>query len=156
MLYERRQFRYGAIEATQLVLGLSIPALIIAHIADARLAYDLFGNEKYYSQLFAFYTTSRPYMMPVQYLVLIVSWTHGCIGLYFWFRLRPWFRRSHRCCSRSRCCCRPPPRSASIRAPRRCGSSISRREWRAETLSVQACRHAASIAPRSTGSRKDS
>src|SRR5687767_13894387 len=57
MLYERRQFRYGATEATQLVLGLSIPALIIAHVADARLAYDLYGNEKYYGQLFAFYTT---------------------------------------------------------------------------------------------------
>ena len=69
MLYERRQFRYGATEATQLVLGLSIPALLIAHIADARLAYDLFGNEKYYSQLFAFYTNSRPYMIGVQYLV---------------------------------------------------------------------------------------
>jgi adenylate cyclase len=93
MLYERRQFRYGTTEAIQLVLGLSIPALIIAHVADARLAYDLFGNEKYYSQLFAFYTTSRPYMMPVQYTVLIVAWAHGCIGLYFWFRLRPWFRR---------------------------------------------------------------
>jgi adenylate cyclase len=92
MLYERRQFRYGAAEATQLVLGLSIPALIIAHVADARLAYDLFGNEKYYSQLFAFYTMSRPYMMLIQYLVLIVAWTHGCIGLYFWFRLRPWFK----------------------------------------------------------------
>ena len=67
MLYERRQFRYGATEATQLVLGLSIPALIIAHIADARLAYDLYGNEKYYSQLFALYTTSRTYMAWVQY-----------------------------------------------------------------------------------------
>ena len=52
-----------------------------------------YGNEKYYSQLFAFYTTSRPYMIAVQYLVLIVAWAHGCIGLYFWFRLRPWFRR---------------------------------------------------------------
>lgn len=93
MLYERRQFRYGLTEATQLVLGLSIPALVVAHVADARLAYELFGNEKYYSQLFALYTTSRPYMAWVQYLVLIVSWTHGCIGLYFWFRLRPWFKR---------------------------------------------------------------
>ena len=93
MLYERRQFRYGAVEATQLVLGLSIPVLIIAHVADARLAHDLFGNEKYYSQLLAFYTMSRPYMLPLQFLVLIVAWTHGCIGLYFWFRLRPWFRR---------------------------------------------------------------
>jgi adenylate cyclase len=93
MLYERRQFRYGAAEATQLVLGLSIPALIIAHIADVRLAYDLYGNEKYYSQLLAFYTNSRPYMIAIQYTVLVVAWTHGCIGLYFWFRLQPWFRR---------------------------------------------------------------
>ena len=71
MLYERRQFRYGAVEATQLVLGLSIPVLIIAHVADARLAHDLFGNEKYYSQLLAFYTMSRPYMLPLQFLVLV-------------------------------------------------------------------------------------
>ena len=91
MLYERRQFRYGTTEAIQLVLGLSIPALIIAHIADARLAYDLYGNEKYYSQLFSLYTGSRPYMALVQYVVLVVAWAHGCIGLYFWFRLRPWF-----------------------------------------------------------------
>jgi adenylate cyclase len=92
MLYARRQFRWGAAEGTQLVLGLSIPALLIAHIADVRLAHDLFGNEKYYSQLFAFYSMSRPYMPWVQYTVLIVSWTHACIGLYFWFRLRPWFK----------------------------------------------------------------
>src|SRR6266481_7879979 len=31
-LYERRQFRWKAIEPLQLVLGLSIPALIISHI----------------------------------------------------------------------------------------------------------------------------
>jgi adenylate cyclase len=92
MLYARRQFRWSAVEATQLVLGLSIPALLIAHIADVRLAHDLFGNEKYYAQLFAFYSMSRPYMPWVQYAVLIVAWTHACIGLYFWFRLRRWFR----------------------------------------------------------------
>src|SRR3954470_11582868 len=32
-LYERRQFRWRAIEPLQLVLGLSIPALIIIHLA---------------------------------------------------------------------------------------------------------------------------
>src|SRR3954463_7705334 len=35
--YERRQFRWKAIEPLQLVLGLTIPALIIAHIAGGRL-----------------------------------------------------------------------------------------------------------------------
>src|ERR1700736_3385235 len=37
-LYERRQFRWKAIEPLQLVLGLSIPALIIAHLAGVRSA----------------------------------------------------------------------------------------------------------------------
>jgi len=29
-----------------------------------------------------------------QSIVLLVAWTHGCIGLHFWLRLRPWYRRS--------------------------------------------------------------
>lgn len=93
MLYERRQFRYRATEATQLVLGLSIPVLIIAHIAGVRLAYDLFANEKYYSQVLALYVSTHQHMFALQFLVLIVAWTHGCIGLYFWFRLRPLFQK---------------------------------------------------------------
>ena len=37
-LYERRQFRWKAVEPLQLVLGLSIPALIVAHVVGVRLA----------------------------------------------------------------------------------------------------------------------
>lgn len=92
MLYERRQFAWGWTEGLQLVLGLSIPALIVAHVADARLAYSLYGHEKYYAQLFYLYGVSRPGMALVQYTVLIVSWVHGCIGLYFWLSLKKWFR----------------------------------------------------------------
>src|ERR1700680_3753107 len=40
-LYERRQFRWKAIEPLQLVLGLSIPALIITHLAGVRLRHNL-------------------------------------------------------------------------------------------------------------------
>src|SRR5258708_29068473 len=50
-LYERRQFRWKAIEPLQLVLGLSIPALIIAHIAGVRLGQTLFAQEKLYPQV---------------------------------------------------------------------------------------------------------
>src|SRR5450631_1582583 len=38
-LYERRQFRWKAIEPLQLVLGLSIPALVITHIAGVQLGH---------------------------------------------------------------------------------------------------------------------
>src|SRR6201985_340968 len=45
-LYERRQFRWKAIEPLQLVLGLSIPALIIAHITGMRIGQAAFGHDK--------------------------------------------------------------------------------------------------------------
>ena len=55
-LYQRRQFHWKAIEPLQLVLGLSIPALIVAHIVGVRLGQTLFGHEKLYPQeLFAFW-----------------------------------------------------------------------------------------------------
>ena len=28
-----------------------------------------------------------------QVAVLIIAWTHGCLGLHFWLRPRPWYRR---------------------------------------------------------------
>src|SRR5665213_3690997 len=60
-LYQRRQFHWKAIEPLQLVLGLSIPALIVAHVVGARLGQTLFGNEKLYPpELYAFWV-AQPY-----------------------------------------------------------------------------------------------
>src|SRR6202167_6714486 len=44
-LYRRRQFHWKAIEPLQLVLGLSIPGLIIAHITGVRIGQVAFGHE---------------------------------------------------------------------------------------------------------------
>src|SRR5258708_6173239 len=47
-LYERRQFRWKAIEPLQLVLRLSIPAMIITHVFGVRLRHTLYSQEKLY------------------------------------------------------------------------------------------------------------
>ena len=60
-LYDRRQFRWKAIEPLQLVLGLSIPALIISHVAGVRLGQTLFGHEKLYPQVFFAFWIVWPY-----------------------------------------------------------------------------------------------
>jgi adenylate cyclase len=91
-LYERRQFRWKAIEPLQLVLGLSIPALIITHLAGVRLGQALFGHEKFYLQVFYAYWVVWPYKMWLMFAVLIVAWVHGCIGLYFWLRMKAFFK----------------------------------------------------------------
>src|ERR1700722_2512974 len=93
-LYQRRQFRWNAIEPLQLVLGLSIPALIIAHIAGVRLGQSLFGQEKAYPQVFYAYWVVWPYKMWLMYSVLLIAWIHGCIGLYFWLRMQSFYKRA--------------------------------------------------------------
>jgi adenylate cyclase len=91
-LYQRRQFHWKAIEPLQLVLGLSIPALIVAHVVGARLGQTLFGNEKLYPQeLYAFWV-AQPYRIWLMSAVLIVAWIHGSIGLYFWLRMKAFFK----------------------------------------------------------------
>jgi adenylate cyclase len=93
-LYERRQFRYRTREITQLVLGLSIPFLLVVHFVGVRLQAPLFGRDLYYAQAFNAYWISRPYMEWVQFALLLVAWIHGSIGLYFWLRLRRFFDRA--------------------------------------------------------------
>jgi adenylate cyclase len=93
-LYERRQFRWKAIEPLQLVLGLSIPVLIITHIIGVRLGHTLFGHDKLYPQVFFAYWIVWPYKMWLMFAVLIVSWVHGCIGLYFWLRMKAFYQRA--------------------------------------------------------------
>src|ERR1700723_1065888 len=51
-LYQRRQFSWRAIEPLQLLLGLSIPTLVISHVAGIRLGHALFGIEKLSPQVF--------------------------------------------------------------------------------------------------------
>ncbi len=92
-LYARRQFRWVTTEMTQLVFGLSIPLLVIGHLVGLRLAASLFGHEKLYAQAFFAYWVNRPYVMWMLYAVLIVSWVHGCIGLFFWLRTKLWFKK---------------------------------------------------------------
>ena len=93
-LYQRREFRWKAIEPLQLVLGLSIPALIITHIVGVRLGQALFQHEKLYPQELYSFWVARPYRIWLMSAVLIIAWVHGCIGLYFWLRMKAFYRRA--------------------------------------------------------------
>jgi adenylate cyclase len=91
-LYQRRQFHWRAIEPLQLVLGLSIPALLTAHVVGARLGQSLYGQQKFYPQeLYAFWVT-HPFRIGLMSAVIVIAWIHGSIGLYFWLRLKPFFK----------------------------------------------------------------
>ena len=92
-LYQRRHFRYTVVEVTQLVFGLSIPLLLAAHFGIARLGGVIFDrNPPTYAAVLVAYWSLRPYMIAVQFALMTVAWIHACIGLYFWLRLKPFFR----------------------------------------------------------------
>ena len=93
-LYQRRQFHWKAIEPLQLVLGLSIPALVMAHVIGVRLGLTLYGHEKLYPQeLYLFFVVAQGKLWTMT-ILLVIAWIHGCIGIYFWLRLKPFFARA--------------------------------------------------------------
>ena len=94
LLYRRRTLRMPLWEATQILFGLSVPPLLVYHFAGTRLAYSMFGVEDVYPRVVLFFWVINPWTGFRQSSLLVIAWAHGCIGLHFWLRLRPWYRRS--------------------------------------------------------------
>jgi len=92
-LYAARFFHWRPSETLQLVSGLLIPTLLISHITATRISFVTEGLDKGYAQeLYAFWIAS-PTLGLLQVTVLVIAWIHGCMGLYFWLRLKPAFGR---------------------------------------------------------------
>jgi adenylate cyclase len=86
----RTTLRMPAWEAFQIASGLAIPILLFDHVAMTRLGDQLFGwNDSYRYALAELWPA---YALWQTALVLVV-WTHACIGLHFWLRLTPWYGR---------------------------------------------------------------
>src|SRR2546423_1257073 len=49
------------------------------------------GRPNYALPLFASWVP-RPHRIAVQFALLTIAWAHACIGLYFWLRLKPFFK----------------------------------------------------------------
>lgn len=92
-LYRRRHLRMPAWEAAQLVLGLMIPPMLAYHVVGTRFANALFGAADSYGRVVLALWYASPEGGLRQAILLLVAWLHGCIGLHFWLRLRPWYPR---------------------------------------------------------------
>ncbi len=89
-VYRRRRWRgITRGEAVQLVFGLSVPALLALHLVSTRIAALRYGIEPTYPWIMAIYLKYDPVAGWRQATVFLVAWTHGCMGLYYWLRLKP-------------------------------------------------------------------
>jgi len=92
-LYRRRTLRMPAWEASQLTLGLLVPPLLVWHVVATRLAHEVAGTQTSYALVVLGLWQLDPVAGLRQVVVLVVAWIHGCTGLHFWLRLRPWYPR---------------------------------------------------------------
>lgn len=91
-IYQRRRlFDMSAAEALQLLLGLSIIPLLAEHAIGTRLANAEYGLTDSYIYVLLSIWYHHPREALEQTLAVLAAWTHGCIGLYYWSRLKPWF-----------------------------------------------------------------
>lgn len=86
----RRTLRMPAAEAAQLALGLAIPLLIAKHVVGTAGLNMLEGVDDTYTHVLSLQWPSEVFL---QTLAMLAVWIHACIGLHFWLRLRPWYRR---------------------------------------------------------------
>lgn len=86
----RRTLRMSAWEFIQLVLGLYIPWTLIPHVIVTLGLQNKFGLIPTYHQMLTLLWPNAAFMQSV---LLIVVWIHAMIGLHFWLRLYPFYRR---------------------------------------------------------------
>ncbi|MBF9196579.1 adenylate/guanylate cyclase domain-containing protein [Microvirga terrestris] len=90
-LYRRRTLRMPVREAAQLALGLSLPFLLIGHVMGTRVEWAVTGQDSGYPEVVRNLWLLNPDFGIRQAVVLVIAWLHGCLGIYFWLRPKPWF-----------------------------------------------------------------
>ncbi len=93
LLFRRRTLRMPAWEAVQIIFGLAVPPLLVYHAVGMYQTYQLFGNEDLYTRVILHFWVLDPMAGLRQFALLVVAWVHGCMGLHFWLRIRPWYSR---------------------------------------------------------------
>jgi adenylate cyclase len=92
-IYQRRRlFAMSPPEAMQLLLGLCVIPLLTEHAIGTRLANAQFGVADNYIYVLLSIWYQHPVEAIEQTAAVIAAWAHGCIGLYFWSRIKPWFQ----------------------------------------------------------------
>ncbi|MBV9970811.1 MAG: adenylate/guanylate cyclase domain-containing protein, partial [Xanthobacteraceae bacterium] len=93
-LWLRRSLKMPFSEAAQLVLGFSIPFILVDHVLNTRVADTFYGaNYGYYQSVLYAYFVAFPWRGGLQLAVLVIAWVHAMIGVWFWLRLKPWYPR---------------------------------------------------------------
>ena len=93
ILFRRRHYYMPTWEAIQILLGLSIPYLLLVHIVNTRGTRILTGIDIDYTYEIANLWVD-PWTRFRQIALVLLVWGHFAVGLHFWWRLYGWYRRA--------------------------------------------------------------
>jgi adenylate cyclase len=93
-IYLRRHLRMPLWQGVQLALGLFIPLVLVNHAILTRVASQAHGYQDSYTMLVLLFWQLRPELGLWQSVLLLVAWTHGCIGIHYALRMRPYYART--------------------------------------------------------------
>ncbi len=91
-LLRRRSLKMRWGEAVQVLFAIAMPILLAGHLAGTLVAKNAFDiNDTY---VFVISSNWGEFANQGVMLIcgLVVVWTHGCLGLHYWLRLKPWYR----------------------------------------------------------------
>lgn len=91
-IYRRNTLRLSPSDGVQLVAALAIVPLLMPHIAGTVIARQ-FGIANNFSTLIPFFWIDQPGEGLRQVLLLALLWIHGCVGVFTWMRIQPWWPR---------------------------------------------------------------
>lgn len=93
-IYQRRRLAMARWELWQTLLGFAIPPLLVVHILGTRFLHEVYEiQDSYLAELLIFFVFRPDYGIR-QFITIAVVWIHGCIGIHFWLRLKPWYPRA--------------------------------------------------------------
>ncbi|MBB3742147.1 adenylate/guanylate cyclase domain-containing protein [Rhizobium anhuiense] len=90
-IYVRRSLVMPKGEMAQIVLGLMIPLLLLDHVIGTRIAHEFYGYIDDYEAVVSMLWIRNPANGLRQGFAVVAVWIHGCIGIHFWLRYRPWY-----------------------------------------------------------------
>ena len=89
----RRSLKMPIGEAIQIVLGFVIPLILAVHVVANRGGHEIYGiNDTYAYVILSLWVWDWQQGL-LQAAALVVVWVHGCLGLHYWARLKPWYGR---------------------------------------------------------------
>ena len=77
----------------QISLGLLVPPLVVDHIIGTRGLNAAFAMNDSYAYVLIVQFVQEPLIGLRQNILILIAWGHGCIGVYYWLRLKPLFEK---------------------------------------------------------------